>query len=110
MSQHLIHVCVTDAPAGTTGMEAKAPGHRNPIGLRRGKTGEGWGKRQHNGANEKGERERERKADKKTEIWLIRFLRETKPNSRGGAGERRLRFRCCFGAQRLLLLQGWPWE
>lgn len=51
--------------------------------------------------------EREGKADKKTEIWLIRFLQETKPNSRG-AGERRLRFRCCFGAQLLLLLQGWP--
>lgn len=41
MSQHLIHVCVTDAPAGTAGMEAKAPGHTNPTGLRRGKRGRG---------------------------------------------------------------------
>lgn len=78
MSQHLIHVCVTDAPAGITGTEAKAPGHRNPTGLRRGgKRGRGRGERQHNGANEKEEREREGKADKRTEIWLIGFLRET---------------------------------
>lgn len=65
-------------PLGVKGREAKARGHRNqtrPGGGRGEKRG--WGKRQHIGANEK--EEREGKADKKTEIRLIRFLRKTKP-------------------------------
>lgn len=79
MSQHLIHVCVTDAPAGITGTEAKAPGHRNPTGLRRGGNGEGVGGKGNTTEQMKRRRERERegKADKRTEIWLIGFLRET---------------------------------
>lgn len=82
MSQHLIHVCVTDAPAWSQreGGKSKRTQKSNRTGWVRGKKkkrGRGWGKRQHNGENEK--EEREGKADKKTEIRLIRFLEKTKP-------------------------------
>lgn len=82
MSQHLIHVCVTDAPAWSQreGGKSKRTQKSNQTGSGRGKEGDG-GKRQHNGANEK--EEREEKADKKTEIRLIRFLRKTKPKQGG---------------------------
>ena len=79
MPQHLIHVCVTDAPAWSQreGGKSKRTRGSNQTGWGEEKKGRGWGIGQHKGANEK--EEREGKADKKTEIRLIRFLRITKP-------------------------------
>lgn len=102
MSQHLIHVCVTDAPAGNQreGGKSKRTQKSNQTGWEgaKNKRGRGGGKGQHKGANENEERRGE--ADKKTEIRLIRFLRKAK--GRGGGRGRFLGCRCCSNTQRIL--------
>lgn len=78
MSQHLIHVCVTDAPAWSQRERGKSKRRRKSKQTRvGGKRGGGEGKGQHSG--EMRRRERKGEADKRTDIWLIRLLRKTEP-------------------------------
>lgn len=95
MSQHLIHVCVTDAPAWSQRERGKSERRRKSKQSRTGKKGGGERGGQHNGANEE---ERERgKQTRKQEIRLIRFLRKTKPKKEVGQSKV-LHFHSCGSA------------
>lgn len=111
MSQHLIHVCVTDAPAWSQreGGKSKEDTEIKPDRVEEGgkkRKGMGMrGGRQHNGANEK--EGREGKADKKNRDPVNQISQENKSKVKRWVNRKVSPLPLlCFNAQRLLRAAG----